>query len=529
MHAAHLALVLLGVASASLLACADERGDAAKPALQVRPPNVLWVVWDTVRADRMSLYGHERATTPRLEEWAKNARVYDNALSTAGYTLPSHASMFTGLLPGEHCTNNDNKRLAPELITIAEILSDAGYATFLYSANPHISERGQFAQGFDLVEHPWSQRYRDEATRIVLAKLPATDSSSELTEKVHTATASGSLLAPWNIKASGELAELALVSWLETLAPETPYFAFLNYMEAHRPMIPTRAARERVMSKEEVERSYSVDRSWLPMWEYTFGLRDYTQDELDLTAATYDATLTELDDLFADLLERLEKSGHLEDTIVILTADHGEHLGEHHMLDHQYSLYDVLLRVPLVVHYPPALAAGRDASPVMNFDVFATLLDITGLPIPEPLRNRSASLLDPQPDRIRLAENPSGSSSGMSQILAQHPDWDPTPWNRKQRALVHNLYKYIRNSSGTDELFSLSDDPMESRNLISTSDEDRARAKQMEATLNSEFEALVDCIPAPATGAEISEQERRLLEALGYVVEDKQTPDRGRP
>ena len=113
----------------------------------------------------------------------------------------------------------------------------------------------------------------------------------------------------------------------------------------------------------DVDRSYRVDRSWTRMWEYTFGLREYSDDEIRLTRATYDATLLELDELLRDLLEALRETGHLDDTVVILTSDHGEQLGEHHMLDHQYSVYQTLLRVPLIVRAPGRLAAGPGAAP----------------------------------------------------------------------------------------------------------------------------------------------------------------------
>ncbi len=103
------------------------------------PPNILWVVWDTVRADHLSLYGYERETTPRLDAWAAGARVFDDVRSVASYTLPSHASMFTGLLPSEHCTHNDHKRLDDRYTTLAELLREAGYQTFLFSSNPHVS------------------------------------------------------------------------------------------------------------------------------------------------------------------------------------------------------------------------------------------------------------------------------------------------------------------------------------------------------------------------------------------------------
>jgi arylsulfatase A-like enzyme len=219
------------------------------------------VVWDTVRADRMSLYGHDRPTTPHLDRWATEARVFENCLSVAGYTLPSHASMFTGLYPSEHCTHNGNKWLDDSYTTLAELLRDAGYRTYLYSAIPNVSEIRNLAQGFDVAEHPWIPEYRQRAEKIIRGKLTETDASNALRDKYDAAKRGERQLTPRDITAAGELAGQGLLAWLKASDGDRPFFAFLNYMEAHQPLIPSREHRERVMSPEEVDASYGVDRS----------------------------------------------------------------------------------------------------------------------------------------------------------------------------------------------------------------------------------------------------------------------------
>jgi arylsulfatase A-like enzyme len=290
-------------------------------------------------------------------------------------------------------------------------------------------------------------------------------------------------------------------------------------MEAHRPYIPPRAYREQMMSEEEVRRSYRVDRSWLPMWEYTFGLHEYSEEEISLTRATYDATLRELDDLFAQLLETLEQGGHLDDTIVVLTSDHGEHLGEQHMLDHQYSLYQPLLRVPLVLYHPGRIEPGRDPNPVVNFDIFPTLLELVGLAAPEGSGSQAVSLLSPQETRGRLAEEPASAQVGIQQVLATHPGWDPSPYQRRLRALIDGRYKYIWASDGRHELFDLATDPLETRNLVASQTEvSNALAEE----LARRHDAFPPCrVPDDSEQPEASTPaERELLEALGYLGED---------
>jgi arylsulfatase A-like enzyme len=505
-----LAAVAATTLPAVLMACGDARPVA-------RGPNVLWVVWDTVRADRMSLHGHARPTTPRLDAWAAGARVFDDAVSPAGYTMPSHASMFTGLLPGEHCAHNGQPRLEDRFTTLAELLRDAGYRTFLFSANPHVSAQParNLAQGFERTEHPWSPRWGDEALRLVQAKLPAEDRSSELAERLAAAERGDRSLTPWNIKAAGALAQRAVLEWLASGDAQRPWFVFLNYMEAHRPLIPPRSYRELMMSEKDVGRSYEIDRSWLPLWEYTFGLREYTEAELELTRATYDAALRELDDLFAELLDALAERGFLRDTVVVLTSDHGEHLGEHHMLDHQYSLHQVLLRVPLLIHYPGRIEPGRDTRPVSTRDLFPTLLELAGVEAPAGAP-AGTSLLAPREARSRLAEDPASSTVGIAQVLAAHPGWDPSPFRRRLRALLEDGHKYLWSSNGSHALYDLRSDPLEQRNLIGEAPE---RAQRLDAALAARHAALARC--EPDTGASppaLSEEERRLLEGLGYVA-----------
>jgi arylsulfatase A-like enzyme len=477
-----------------------------------RPPNVLWVVWDTVRADRLSLYGYGVPTTPRLAEWARAARVFDDCIATASSTIPSHASMFTGLLPTEHGANNLQKVLARDHVTIAELLRNWGYQTYLFAANPHISAELSFDQGFQLAEHPWQERYRDEAIRIVKTKVAPGDKTSELSERIRAP--SGEELGPWSIKASGELARPALEAWLAKRDPERPWFAFLNYMEAHRPFLPSEAHRRRVMSPAQVARSYQVDRSWLPMWSYVFGLHEYTDEELAVMAATYDATLAELDDLFAELIGSLRAKGLLEDTIVVLTSDHGEHLGEHHMLDHQYSLYNGLIRVPLVVWYPARVPAGRDASPVVTFDLFPTLLELTGVEDPDSAGKSARSLLRPDRERVRLAEYPASMPGPIEMVQGAHPKWDPTRWRRTLRALVAGDRKLIWSSDGAHELYDFVGDRAESRNLVGAQPEVAAR---LIAQLDGVVQALAPRFAAPAGGEALSDEQRRRLESLGYI------------
>jgi len=499
-----LALLLLIFA-----ACGDSPREARSG-----PPNILFVVWDTARADRMSLYGHDQPTTPRLDAWAREALVFDDVVSAASYTVPSHASMFTGLLPSEHCATGEMATLHDDYKTLAELLREAGYATFLYAENPHLTEQQRISQGFSQHEHPWSPRYLERARAILKQKLDG-DDTSELGDRLAEMERGERELTPWNVKAAGELAEDAVHDFIDATPANQPFFIFVNYMEAHRPYLPPRRYRERFMSPDQLEASYQVDRSWGTIWEYTFGQRDVAERDLALTRATYDATLRELDDLFGSLIDSLKQRGALRDTIVVLTSDHGEHLGEQHMFDHQSTLYEPALRVPLVLSFPGRLDAGRRPDPVMNFDVFPTLLELAGVPIPDGQHVSARSLLSAAPDRERLAQEPATESSAVRAMRRLHPGWNPDAWVRSQQALYRGRYKWIAPSHGDAELYDLDKDPAESRNLAALREIDAATLRGALARVRSQ---LVPCNESaiPELGAE----DRALLEMLGYGSSD---------
>lgn len=488
-------LALLAALALAPLACRRAAG----------PPNVLLIVWDTVRADRLSLYGHQRPTTPRLAAFARDARVFDDCVSVASTTVPAHASIFTGLLPVEHGLFNQGPRMSDAFVTLAETLRTAGYRTYLFSENPHLRDASGLAQGFEVAEYPWSAAYLLEAAQILRAKLDPEDRSSDLPQKLTSGR-----LEMTTLVAAGPLAEKALLSWLDR-KPGRPFFATLNYMEAHQPLIPSRAARESLMTPEQVTASYRVDRSRDAFWDYTLGLRHYSDEEIELTRQTYDAALLELDGLLGSLLDALRARGELENTVVALVGDHGEHLGEKHMLDHQFSVYEPLMRVPLVLWYPPGVPAGRDPSPVTNMDLFPTLLELTGVAVPTV--SSAVSLLDPAPDRARFGSYANVTTATLIRTRQRVPAFDPTPFDRTLQAFYRGPWKLIVGSDGSRRLYDLSADPDEANDLAAVRHE---LVNSLASDLSSLLAASRKPPSAPAD-TQADPETRARLEALGYA------------
>jgi arylsulfatase A-like enzyme len=478
-------------------------------------PNILWIVWDTVRADHLSLYGYSKPTTPFLDNWAQKVHIFDNCTSVSNSTTPTHVSMFTGLMPGEHGRNNTENYIGNAFTTVAELLYDRGYQTYLHSANPLISRERNFTQGFDIAEHPWDAKYESEALRIFLSKLDPRDRSTEHLIAFNSFSLPFSGALPGQMFTTcGQLAQRGVEGWLKNCDRNRPFFIFINYMEAHQPYVPPESYRKRLMDPDQVNKSYSVDRSQLAKWSYTFGLKEYTDEEIELTKLTYDATLIELDDLLRDLITSLDVNGYMDNTIVILTSDHGEHLGDHHMLDHLYSVYESLIRVPLIIHYPKCFSPGRDKRPVTNLDLFPTVLELAGVEMPRGLQSKAVSLLRPQEQRLRMAECPAFTTQQFGIIKRFYPDFDPTPWSRTLRAVYHGKHKLIWASDGRYELYDLATDQDELKNLITIKSELAEKLAKIHDDWVVSFEPSKR---GSLRDRPLTDEERRRLESLGYI------------
>ncbi|MGH7657200.1 MAG: sulfatase, partial [Gemmatimonadales bacterium] len=314
---------------------AERRALARLPNASAGAPNILLIILDTVRASSLSLYGYDQPTTPGLDQRAKRGAVFDRALSTTSWTLPSHASMFTGRYPYNFPASWEIP-LGSEFPTLAEVLQEHGYATGGFVANLLYTQRESgLARGFIHYEDFRVSR-----------------------EQLKESTALGQRIYEWQggwvsakrayDRKPGEEVSSSFLRWVDQTR-DAPFFAFLNYYDAHVP--------------------YRAPQPWRD--RFKTGRRDRDR---------YDASIAFLDQEIDGLLEELQARGHLENTIVVLTSDHGELFGEHGLEGHGNGLYDPTLHVPLVIWYPPVVQTGRRIErPVTLRDLPATLLDLAGI------------------------------------------------------------------------------------------------------------------------------------------------------
>ena len=394
-------------------------------------PNVLILLWDTVRASSLSLYGYRLPTTVHLDSFARAGVVFDRAISTASYTLPSHASLFTGRQAHE-LTTNWRTPLDGTVPTLAEAMKAAGYRTAAFSANRTYVTRGWgLGRGFDVFdEHRLgvqqvlrsSTLLRLIATSEPVRRLLAFDDDLA---RVH---------APDNAR--------ALLRWLERGDSSRPYFAFVNFMDAHGPYLPP-APYDSIFSTPDDR----ADRRLLRR------LARQEMDNLPLAQAlrlqaSYEGAIAGLDAAVGRLLDEMGQRGLLRNTVVIVTSDHGEEWGEHGVFGHGNSLYYRSINVPLVMVYPDRIPPGERVSNVVSLrDIPATVLDLAGLS--SSLPGRSLRQLWENPGRVDTAEAFSfiGGDERLPRFARSR--------NGDLWSVVDRTNQVIRNPDGSIEAFDL--------------------------------------------------------------------------
>lgn len=429
---------------------AEARALATLPPAPRGAPNLLLVVLDTVRADALSLYGYGRDTSPRLAEFASGGVRFDRARSTAPWTLPAHASMFTGRWPHELSASVDTA-LDDAYPTLAETLAGHGYMTGGFVANTHFcNARFGLDRGFARYEDRPEDRRIDgyEVLR-----------SAGLGRRIADAFAqAGYPLAGGSPAKDAEILNRDALEWIEgAAATGRPFFAFLNYFDAHHPYIVPAGDHRRLGLRPETPADFEVLRHFFDAAKI-----GYSQREFDLARDGYDDCIAYLDTQLGRLFDDLGSRGILENTVVIVTADHGESWGEHQLYGHGRSLYHSEIHVPLIVAGPGAIPAGRVIDePASLRDLPATALDLLGLGGPGPFPGRSlARYWDGGPVEV-------GPILSEVSIVEDAVAKGRVPAMRGPiTSLLDDRLLYIRNASGREELYDTVDDPLEARDLV---------------------------------------------------------------
>lgn len=464
-------MIRIRSASALLALAALVTTAACRPAERVARPNVLVLSLDTTRADRLGIYGYERPTSPALDQLARDGAWYERAYTTATWTLPAHASLFTGKFPKSHGARYDAagplvlgtelhgpadwkkiraRGLGPDEHLLAEHLRQAGYRTGGVVAGPWMKAVFGLARGF---EH-W-----DDTGITSVNGRPA-------------AAVTGAALA-----------------WLD--APDAgtkPFFLFLNYFDPHTPFYPPINFVDLVV----------------PAAERPHG---EAKNERDLSNL-YDGEIRAMDFHIGRVLDHLRAKGLYDSMWIVAVADHGELLGEHGARGHGSSLFEPELRIPFLVKPPRGEDPRGERSELVQIsDVFPMILGRVGLAIPP----GTQAAFPPPPGRMAFAEvNPLRG-------FGKRGDW---------LGVIDGDWKYLASAAGDRLLFDIARDPGESHNAA---EDEPERAARMRAAVEGWIAALPE--PARGTGAtaEVDAETKRALESLGYLDGETKEPPASAP
>ena len=473
-------------------------------------PNVLFIVLDTVRADRMSCHGYDMDTTPFLKEWSRQAIVFDRAISNGMWTVPSHAAMFTGLPVRSHGVDFANLHLDDSFTTLAEALADRGYATASFSNNPWLAGHTNLMQGFDEAHVMW---YARQLGRFSL---------DHLVQKLGISPP-----APWLDMDLGAAITNDLVSrWLDERTADQPFFLFINYMDAHLPYTVPRFYRRLFMSDAQVDRSYELLFEYgqlTDVADFRFNIEggDFLAPaDQEILRRLYEAGIRYLDDRVREMIKLFESGGLLENTLVVIVSDHGEYLGTHGMWAHRFLTYQDVSHVTMLLREPGRTVGRRSSAVVQPSDLYRTVLDVVDG------RQGNGGTADlfamaeeaGQANRYAVTEYNGPSPEMFNRIDNRYTD---TLRHRvqPQTAVQDERFKYMESADGTLELYDLVGDPGELNNIIGDAPEE---ARRLAAYLE-QWRETVPVYDSKSTTrpAVMDPAVREALESLGYLVGDE--------
>ncbi len=331
-----LLLICIPIVVLFLTACS---ATDTEPQDNERRPNVILISIDTLRPDHLGCYGYEKATSPALDLLCEDAVVFEEAIAHASSTLHSHASMLTSLLPHHHqATWSAKTRIPEDAICLAEVLQQAGYRTAAFTGGGQMDRVFGLDQGFEVFEQPMLEHFEDTMWKGV--------------------------------------------EWVES-DDSRPFFLFLHSYEVHHPYTPE--ADYLALFEDGYSGSLPGEISLELLGQINNEEIDFDEADLGHVVAAYDAEIRSADDGVSHLIRYLREKGLYDDTLVVFTSDHGEEFGEHGLVGvHSHTLFDELLRVPLVIKFPGSAHAGtRVGYQVRGIDIPPTVVSAVGIAIPE--------------------------------------------------------------------------------------------------------------------------------------------------
>jgi arylsulfatase A-like enzyme len=371
-------------------------------------PDIVLISIDSLRYDHLGSYGYPRPTSPAIDRIAAAGARFENAVSTTSWTLPAHAAMFTGLYDSTHGVFDNGHRLSDRFVTLAEVLHDTGYTTAGFYGGPYLHPTFGLDQGFDT--------YTSCMTRI-----PEDVSGEEIRASAK------SLGNTAHADVTGPRTRDAVATWLKTIDGR-PFFLFLHMWDVHYDYIPP----ERYVSL--FDPDYDGD---LVSHNFPTNRRIHAgmpARDLQHLLALYDGEIRFTDDILGQIFGMLEQTGRFSDALIVITADHGEEFFEHGRKGHNETLFDEVIRVPLIFRWPGNIPGGRVVQDqVRLIDLMPTLLALAGADEPtqgqqgrdvSPLMHSEPLISEPAIAELQLGNHDIRALRTNSEKLISYADRD---------------------------------------------------------------------------------------------------------
>ena len=473
-------------------------------------PNLIIIVLDSLRQDFLSCYGYPKLTTPNLDRLGSRGWIFKNAITTAINTTSAHASLFTGMYYRDHQLHNlSGTRLSPDLPTLAEILQKHGYITIGISNNPFIGNFTGLNRGF---------RYFFES-KLFYPELPKSlplRVINKILRVIHQEK------LQFGIRYSAELMVNKAQDILQGIINEdSPFFLFINLMETHIPHSPPLSPWQRLTNKGfcKLQKKWKEKKLLDYIAGHISGVKKIPEEELNLWKELYALEINYADGQIGRLIRFLEKEGIVNDTLIIITSDHGDSYGEHGLFSHAFGLYDNLIKVPLIFLLPGIFEGGKEIDTLVQINhIFPTIMKLAKIPEEKYPHITCKPLLgiNQRDFNFAFSETPDNSSCTlMKKILELNPKFPARFYGGPKVSIRTKEFKYISHIEGGDEFYNLIDDPKEEKNLIKESIPEKEKLQNTLSKWRKERKLQIE--EEDKSSRESEHKIQKELRVLGYL------------
>lgn len=491
-------------------------------------PNIVIIVLDAVRAQNLPFYGYRRNTTPFLCSIENDLTVYENAISSTYWTMPSVASLFTGMYTSGHGLVSDGDRLDQTLSTLPRILQTHGYRCAAFVRNIYVSEYSGLDSNFhdfysksevDQLKKLASIVSRRAVSRLQppginrVADVPLNDGHSKKALFANIAARLADVL----IDTGGRRFVSDFSSWLRRYRGE-PFFAYFHFLETHSPWrAPLKFAFNFLSLRDNIRKLF-INHNHLA---FLMNKKQMTPEDFRILTDAYDNSIFYTDHLTGKIVRLLKECQLYDNTLLIILSDHGDNIGDHGLMFHYWCLYDTLIKIPLIIKFPTGInLKGRVSKIVQNVDIFPTILSLLN----ENDTNVRAQIQGN--DLLEKAQDKRERGIAISELVkAFGPDRQEfkkqfSNFDRRLLSVRTENFKFIYSSREDHEFYDLKKDPEESRNLYPS--DDRFLPLMEKASLyykrtDKFYQTIREKIDGRMDKDQLDESVIKHLKSLGYM------------